>query len=300
MSRSPLLNLSAKAPEAQTAIHPAPLSAQSDGQSAQARPARLLMCAPTAYALKYEINPWMKMENKPDLDLAARQWNALYHVLTEQVGAQVELVAQAPECPDMVFTANAGLVRGQYVLLSNFRHPQRQVEEPYFRAWFEAHGYKVQLPSVGCKFEGEGDALFAGDLLLAGYLKRSDICAHRWMSEALALPVLSLELIDDRWYHLDTCLFPLTADTVVYYPGAFDPYARVVIANNFQTIEVCQEEALRFACNAVVIGQSVVLPAGCPRLTRELESQGYTVYSIDLSEFLKAGGAAKCLTLFLR
>ncbi len=264
------------------------------------RPTRLLMCAPTAYALKYEINPWMSLQNTPDVDLAVRQWNELYRVLTEEVGAQVELVPQAPDCPDMVFTANAGLVRGQYVLLANFRHPQRQVEESHFRAWFEANGYKVIAPSVGCKFEGEGDALFAGELLLAGYLKRSDICAHRWMSEALALPTLSLELIDDRWYHLDTCLFPLTPETVVYYPGAFDSYARVVIANNFQTIEVCHEEALRFACNAVVVGTHVVLPSGCPQLTRDLEARGYTVHGVELSEFLKAGGAAKCLTLFLR
>lgn len=264
------------------------------------RPTRLLMCAPTAYGLKYEINPWMSLSNTPDVELAVQQWNTLYRVLTEEVGAQVELVPQAENCPDMVFTANAGLVRGQYVLLSNFRHPQRQVEEPHFRAWFEAHGFKVRMPSVGCKFEGEGDALFAGEVLLAGYLKRSDICAHRWMSDAFALPVLSLELVDDRWYHLDTCLFPLDANTVVYYPGAFDPYARVVIENNFETITVNQKEALRFACNAVVAGQHVVIPSGCPELTAALEARGYTVHGVELSEFLKAGGAAKCLTLFLR
>ncbi len=260
----------------------------------------VLMCEPTAYALKYEINPWMKLENEPDIALAARQWSELYRVLREEVWANVLLVEQAPDCPDMVFTANAGLVRGRYSLLANFRHPQRQVEEPHFKAWFEANGYKVQMPSVGCKFEGEGDALFAGDMLLAGYLKRSDICAHRWISDTLALPVLSLELVDDRWYHLDTCLFPLTEDTVVYYPGAFDPYARDVIANNFQLIEVEEDEALRFACNAVVIDRHVVLPSGCPKLTRALEARDYTVHAVDMSEFLKAGGAAKCLILLLR
>jgi N-dimethylarginine dimethylaminohydrolase len=271
-----------------------------DEVSSEPKPTRLLMCAPTAYGLKYEINPWMHLENRPDLALAARQWETLYRVLKEDAGARIELVPQAPDCPDMVFTANAGLVRGQFVLLSNFRHPQRQGEEPHFRAWFEAHGFKAQTLSIGCKFEGEGDALFAGNTLLAGYLKRSDICAHRRMSDVFALPVLSLELTDDRWYHLDTCLFPLTPETVVYYPGAFDPYACQVIRNNFETIEVCEEEALRFACNAVILGQKVVLPSGCPQLTRTLEARGYTVYSVDLSEFLKAGGAAKCLTLFLR
>jgi len=262
--------------------------------------ASVLMCAPDAYGLKYEINPWMRLDNTPDLSMATKQWNDLYHLLRDRVGVHIELVTQSPDCPDMVFTANAGLVRCCYALMSNFRHPQRQAEETHFRAWFTAHGYKVQMPSVGCKFEGEGDALIAGDTVLAGYLKRSDICAHRWISDTLALPVLSLELADDRWYHLDTCLFPLSPDTVVYYPGAFDAYARTVIASHYNTIEVCTEEALRFACNAVVIDQHVVLPAGCPILARALEALGYKVYSVDLSEFLKAGGAAKCLTLLLR
>lgn len=260
---------------------------------------RLLMCSPTAYGLKYEINPWMHLENAPEIDLAKKQWQELYRVLTEEVGAAVELVPQAEECPDMVFTANAGLIRGKYAMLSGFRHPQRQVEEPYFRAWFESQGYQVQLPSFEYSFEGEGDALFAGDILLVGYLKRSDIGAHRWLADRLAVPVLSLELVDDRWYHLDTCLCPLNGDTVIYYPGAFDAYARVVIANNFETIVVTEEEALNFACNAVVMGKHVVLPAGCPKLARQLEARDYFVHSVDLSEFLKAGGAAKCLTLYL-
>lgn len=260
----------------------------------------LLMCAPTQYALKYEINPWMALANQPDLPLAAQQWQELYRTLTEDVGAHVELIEQSADAPDMVFTANAGLLRGKYCILSNFRHPQRQVEEPHFHRWFEANGYHVQLLPVGCKFEGEGDALFAGDILVAGYLKRSDICSHHYLSDYLAVPVLSLELVDDRWYHLDTCFFSLSPTVAVYYPGAFDPYARVVIENHFETIEVCEEEALRFACNSVVIGNQVVMPAGCPRLTHKLEENGYHVHAVDLSEFMKAGGAAKCLTLFLR
>ena len=259
----------------------------------------VLMCAPTAYALKYEINPWMRMENAPDVKLAACQWQELHRILKEDVGANVHLVEQAADCPDMVFTANAGLVRGKTALLANFRHPERQVEEPHFKAWFEAQGYTVEMPPAKDKFEGEGDALFAGDTLLAGYLKRSDIGAHRWMADVLGVPVLSLELTDNRWYHLDTCLFPLTPERVVYYPGAFDEYACRVIENTFETIQVNHEEALRFACNAVVLGKHVVLPSGCPQLTRTLGVEGYEVHSAELSEFLKAGGAAKCLTLLL-
>lgn len=260
----------------------------------------LLMCAPTDYNLAYEINPWMSLHNLPDTKLAAEQWHRLYHVLKEEVRAEITLVPQASDCPDMVFTANAGLTLGGIALLSRFRHVERQGEEPHFRAWFEENGYRVETPPSGCHFEGEGDALFAGDTLLAGYLKRSDIVAHRWMSEVFAQPVLSLELVDDRWYHLDTCLFPLNARTLVFYPGAFDRYACDVIRDSFQTIEVCEAEALRFACNAVVANGCVVLPTGCPQLTGSLTELGYRVYGVELSEFLKAGGSAKCLTLFLR
>jgi len=260
---------------------------------------RLLMCAPTAYGLKYEINPWMSLQKLPDLALARCQWERLYEALTEEIGAEVALIPQAANAPDMVFTANAGLVRGGRCLVSRFRPPERQVEEPHFAEWFAAHGYDVRRLPDDIAFEGEGDALFAGNTLLAGYLKRSDIRSHPLLAETFGVPVLSLELVDSRWYHLDTCLFPLDAETVVFYPEAFDTYAQTVVRDNFQTIEVTQEEALRFACNAVRVGAHIVLPSGCPHLTRTLEERGYTVHAVDLSEFLKAGGAAKCLTLFL-
>ena len=265
----------------------------------EAETARLLLCAPTAYALKYSINPWMKLENAPDLERAAQQWNELRRTLTEDIGATVELVPQAENCPDMVFTANAALVRGRTALLSNFKHPERQVEAPHYRKWFEANGYHVVTLPENCKFEGEGDALFAGETLLAGYGRRSDFSAHVLIAEMLSISVLSLKLVDDRWYHLDTCLFPLGPDAVVFYPGAFDAASVDAIRDKFQTIEISEAEALRFACNSVIIGNRVVVPSGCPQLTAELEARNYTVHAVEISEFLKAGGAAKCLTLFV-
>ena len=263
------------------------------------RTARLLMCAPTAYALKYVINPWMKLENAPDLKRAAQQWKELHRTLTEDMGATVKLVPQAENCPDMVFTANAALIRGRTAVLANFKHPERQVEAPHYHRWLESNGFEVLTLPQDCNFEGEGDALFVGETLLAGYARRSDFSSHQIVSEALSVPVLSLRLTDDRWYHLDTCLFPLDAETVVFYPGAFDAASADAVRSRFQTIEITETEALRFACNAVRIGKTVALPSGCPLLTAELESRGDTVYAVEMSEFLKAGGAAKCLTLFL-
>src|ERR1043165_401249 len=143
-----------------------------EGRPIPASTNRLLMCRPDAYGLKYEINDWMHVADQPDLRLASQQWERLYQVLTEDVGAQVELIEQPEFAPDMVFTANAGLVVDDRVLLSRFRHSERQVEVEPFKAWFESHGYEVVEPTEGFNFEGEGDALFAGDTLVAGYLKR--------------------------------------------------------------------------------------------------------------------------------
>jgi N-dimethylarginine dimethylaminohydrolase len=260
------------------------------------------MCAPDRYDLVYEINDWMSVSNRPDVSLAGRQWAELYRVLTQEIGATVELVPQEVDAPDMVFTANAGIVdrrAGNRVLLSNFRHPERQVEVEPFRRWFEAHGFEVIASPAEVKFEGEGDALFAGDTLVAGYLKRSDIASHRWLADLLGVQVLSLELVDGRWYHLDTAFFALTDKLIAYYPGAFDPYARIVIENQFETIVVEEDEALHFACNSMVFGDRIVMPFRCPKLVRELVRHGYQVKGLDMSEFLKSGGACKCLTLFL-
>lgn len=264
------------------------------------RVTQLLMCAPSAYDLLYEINAWMHLSQRPDRRLAWKQWEQLYQTLTEKVGIPVTLVEQAEEAPDMVFTANAGLpLPGRRVVLSRFRHPERQVEEPYFERWFREHDYEVLHVPANCPFEGEGDAFLMGDRIVAGYRKRTDICAHRHLSALTGLETLSLELVDDRWYHLDTCFLPLGDRLVAYYPEAFDWYARRVIEQQFETIPVSPEEALRFACNSVVIENHVVMPAGCPILRSHLEERGYIVYEVPMSEFIKSGGACKCLVLYL-
>ncbi len=263
----------------------------------------LLMCAPDAFDLKYEINSWMSIENRPDVTLAAKQWRELHRIISNDVGATVELVQQEPNAPDMVFTANAGLVvrenNDKRVLLSRFMHPERQVEVAPFRAWFEKHGYDCTEPPETVFYEGEGDSLWCGDTLVTGYLKRSDITSHNWIAEQLYCEVLPVELVDGRWYHLDTAFFSPSPGVAAYYPGAFDTYARDVIESHFETIKVVEEEALQFACNSVVLGKDIVMPSGCPRIGAELRERGFTVHTADMSEFLKAGGACKCLSLFI-
>jgi N-dimethylarginine dimethylaminohydrolase len=258
------------------------------------------MCPPEYFGIEYEINPWMSRGRQADPAAARRQWESLYDLLRGKLGLSVSLLAPEKGMPDLVFTANAGLVHGGVFIPSNFRYPERRVESPVFRRWFEREGYDIRDLPQGLYFEGEGDVLAVGADLFAGYRNRSDIRTHARIGELLDARVLSLELTDPRFYHLDTCFCPLANDSVVYYPPAFDPYGTKVIgAHVRRTVVVSGDEALRFACNAVVVERSVVLNTGCGDLKSILLGMGYEVWETDLSEFIKAGGAAKCLLLFL-
>jgi N-dimethylarginine dimethylaminohydrolase len=149
-------------------------------------------------------------------------------------------------------------------------------------------------------FEGAGDALFCGDTLFAGYRIRSDARGHQEIGRRLGCRVLPLELVDPYYYHLDTCFCPLAPGLAVYYPAAFDDYGRRALADWApQLIPVEEAEARSFACNAVVVGRSVITNTGCPRLHAALRAHGYEPRETPFSEFVKAGGSAKCLTLRL-
>lgn len=261
---------------------------------------RFLMCPPDHFQILYEINPWMSVKKKADQEAAAKQWKDYYGLLTGKLGAQVELLDPVRGIPDMVFTANAGIVKGKVYIRSNFRHRERAKEEPYFEKWFRRKGYTIKTMERPLCFEGEGDALLMDGELYTGYHFRSDAEAHDIVSGYLRVPYFALELRDKRFYHLDTCFAPLDARTALVYPEAFETYAQLVLEENVpDLIRVPEKEALRFACNAAVVGKNVVLPSGCPETVKALESREFKAHELDFSEFIKAGGAAKCLVLRL-
>ena len=260
---------------------------------------KLLLCPPDHYGIEYEINPWMDRTHKALPALARAQWQQLHDTL-QRLGAQIELIAPQQKLPDMVFTANAGLVAGKKFIRSNFRFAERQGEAAHFEQWFGKQDYEVAHLPEGLFFEGEGDALFCGEILFCGYRFRSDIRSHQIIGELLECLVISLELVDERHYHLDTCFCPLPGGGAIWHPAAFDEYGRRVIRHHIsELIEVAPEEAVRFACNAVVLDREVVLPEGCPKLCDALSQRGYHPHELAMTEFMKAGGACKCLTLFL-
>lgn len=271
-----------------------------DGKGAMSRSSlAFLMCRPKHYTVAYEINPWMSIARQVHQPVAARQWQALFDVLTQSLHVPVRLLRPVKDLPDLVFTANAGLLAARVFIRTNFRHPERQGEEVIFERYFRRRGYRVVTLPRQFNFEGEGDALWVGDTLFLGFRFRTDATVHGQLSKILDRRILLLELVDKRFYHLDTCFCPLDATSVLWYPGAFDRYGWKVIETHVpDSIPVSTGDALRFCCNAIVIDRTVILHRGVSKsLRKELERRDFHLYELDLSEFLKAGGSAKCLVL---
>lgn len=259
---------------------------------------RFLMCRPTYFAVAYAINPWMDPSAPVDVDLAIRQWEALRQVYLD-LGHVVEEIQPLPGLPDMVFAANGATVIDGRVLSVQFRDPQRADEAPAYRAWFEQAGFEVHDPKH--VNEGEGDILLAGDFILAGTGFRTAHAEHAHIQEVFGRPVVTLHLVDPRYYHLDTALCVLDERTVAYLPSAFSPGSQAVLRQLFpDAILATPADAEVFGLNAVSDGHHVVLPAQATNLADALRQRGYHPIGVDLSELRKAGGGPKCCTLVLR
>jgi len=261
------------------------------------------MCPPEYFNVAYIINPWMHGNlRRIDNAVAKQQWRSLYDAVSDH--AAVRLVLPQPSSPDMVFTANAGLVRGTRFITSRFRYPERQNEEPYFADWFADRGYDVSLMPRDVPFEGAGDALFdrGSDILWMAHGHRSISEAREVLFAKLKVNVVTLKLVDQRFYHLDTCFCPLEGGFLMYYPPAFDKDScdaieRLVPAE--KRIAIDEEDALAFACNAVNIDSTIVVNSATATFVKALQRKRFKVVQTPLGEFMKAGGSAKCLTLRL-
>ena len=267
---------------------------------------RYLMCPPVHFGVLYEINPWMRREVTVEPDRARAQWDGLVATLRE-AGAEVEVLEPHHDVPDLVFTANAGVVNagaGQFVP-GHFRHPERQGETPVNVAWFAAAGWTVDRLPDDLDHEGAGDALpFTPDggptVLLSGYSFRSDASAATELSALLRCPVRPVQLVDPRLYHLDLTFCPLDGRRAMVAPLGWDGYGRKVVeALVPEPLVLVDDEALSFCANSVVVGRTVVMPSTPPRVGRQLEAWGFDVVECRVDEFLKAGGGCRCLTLAL-
>jgi N-dimethylarginine dimethylaminohydrolase len=259
----------------------------------------VLMCRPDYFAVSYEINPWMHTGVPVDRRLATRQWETIVRTY-ESLGHTVEFVDPVLGLPDMVFAANSGLVLDGRVYAAKFRYAERQGEEAPYADWFRGHGFDRIVRATEIN-EGEGDFAVVRDTVFAGYGFRTDIAAHDELRAQLRVPVVSLRLVDPRFYHLDTAMAVLRDDNIAYFPGAFDALSRDVLRQRFpHALIVDERDAAAFGCNAMSDGHHVIVSAQATGFITTLRSHGYDAIPIDTSELRKAGGSVKCCTLELR
>ena len=257
----------------------------------------ILMCRPEHFGIEYEINPWMHVAVEVDHATAVEQWEAL-HALYAGLGVEVALATSVAGLPDMVFTANAAVVRGRHAVLSRFHHAERAGEERHWRTALEGLGFDVREVAAGVSFEGAGDALFLGDHLFLAWGFRTDLAAHAEVARMLDVESTSVQLVDPRFYHLDTCFCPLDSRTALIAPAAFAPDSLELIrARVPRLIEVPADVAAGFACNAMPLGDLVVSSTASAALRPELAASGYRLEALAMDEFMKSGGGVRCLSL---
>lgn len=258
------------------------------------------MCRPDYFDVSYYINPWMKPSNIVDVDLANEQYSVLVEMISRY--AKIEWIKGINKLPDMVFTANAGLlINDHVVILSNFLNKERQQEQKHWKKWFTKNGYATLELPPSMHFEGAGDALWAGETLFLGYGCRTDKKAVNIIRDTFYnIDTVDLELCDSNFYHLDTCFCPIKNDTVIVYPEAFKKDSYEKIEQRFEhLIELDPQEALNFSANSVVIDDIIIMNKCSQSLMEILNEYQFKVIETDLSEFMKSGGSAKCLTLKL-
>ncbi|WP_428342283.1 dimethylargininase [Mycobacterium sp.] len=254
-----------------------------------------VMTAPRFFAVDYAINPWMDTSTPVDPAVALSQWQRLQDVYL-QLGHSVDLVAPMPGLPDMVYAANGALIIDGTALVARFKYAQRQQESAAYGAWLQSQGFDpVYAQHVN---EGQGDLLPVGDIILAGYGFRTALRAHSEIAGIFNRRVISLELIDPRFYHLDTALTVLDNTTIAYYPPAFSYVSRAHLETLFpDAIVVESADAYVFGLNAVSDGRNVILPAAATGFAQQLSDAGFEPIGLDMPELLKGGGSVKCCTL---
>jgi N-dimethylarginine dimethylaminohydrolase len=264
----------------------------------QATKPTVLMCRPEHFTVSYRINPWMHPEDPTDTSLAVKQWTTLYNTYID-LGFTVHLIESLPGLPDMVYAANGGFVLDGIAYGAQFHYPERQPEGPAYMEWFRAQGLDVREPES--TNEGEGDFLLVGDTILAASGFRSDTSSHQEIANIFGREVVSLQLVNPSYYHLDTALAVIDETTIAYLPSAFDEASLSILRERYpEAIIATEEDAAFLGLNSFSDGHNVVIAERATTFARDLADRGYNPIGVDLSELLLGGGGVKCCTLELR
>ena len=267
-------------------------------ESAQATKPTVLMCRPEHFTVSYRINPWMHPEDPTDTSLALQQCTVLYDTYVD-LGFTVQLIDPLPGLPDMVYAANGGFVLDGIAYGARFHYPERQPEGPAYMEWFRSKGLDVREPQE--TNEGEGDFLLVGDTILAASGFRSDTSSHQEIADIYGREVVSLQLVNPSYYHLDTALAVIDSTTIAYLPSAFDEASLTILRQRYpDAIIATEEDAAILGLNSFSDGHNVVIAERATTFAKDLRDRGFNPIGVELSELLLGGGGVKCCTLELR
>ncbi len=256
---------------------------------------KVLLCPPIYFQIRYQINPWMKTADQINQPQAQQQWLKLTSLYTH-LGIKIATIRPRPDLPDMIFTADQGLVENSSVILANFRFKQRRPETKTYQRWFKKQGFRILTLPKNLYFEG-GDILRACRKIIAGHGFRTSPQAPQAIAKLLKNPVISLKLISPYFYHLDTCLLPLSPREAFYYPSAFDQASQKKLAQLFsKLIPFTKKEAFSLAANSISTDHQIIIPSSAATLVKKLAQLGYKAFLAEVGEFAKAGGGIRCLT----
>ena len=255
------------------------------------------MCPPTHYEIKYIINDWMDENFKVDKLAAIAQWESVCETY-EKLGAEVSIIAAVEGIPELTFAGDSILLFEDTAISSNFRFKERQPEVTPMADWFSERGYSIHNLPKGIHLEGNAETILWNGKMFGGWGIRSDKEAYKRVAEIFDVEVVPLNL-KEPYYHLDTGFCPINADTIAYVPGAFVSESRELVAGLAKnTIAIDSKEAQMMACNSKTVGDTVVVSTKqAPNFVTDVKALGLNVVELELSEFLKAGAGAKCLTL---
>lgn len=261
----------------------------------------VLMCKPDHFSVEYQINPWMKIGSVDQLK-AKSQWNKLVQSLKKQ-DIKINVINQKKGLPDMVFAADQAVIKDKNLVVSNFHYKERQNEVSEYLPWFEKqnHSFNIHHMPKNYFFEGSGECIWQGDRLFigTGFRNSPDVC--KFLSRFLGVETVCLELIDPKYYHLDTCFFVLNPETAFYYPPALSKKSIKLIKKlipNLIPIEI--KEAENFAANSLVTDHHVIMQKGNTKFSQAITKLGYKTVELNVSEFMKSGGGIHCLVQTLK
>ncbi len=259
---------------------------------------KILLCPPTYFDIEYAINPWMHIEAKVNREKVLEEFKQLKQIYSK-LGAQFNEIQPTKGLPDQVYTTDMGLPVGKLFIKSNFKYGQRKPEATIGAEYFTSLGYAIYNIPPSISFEGEGDLIKNGDRYFMGWGQRTSYEAEEYLSIALQKEIIPLKLKNPSFFHLDTCFAPLNKDVAIYYPKAFSTDSKQTLAKYFkELIAIEQHDADVFACNLVILDKHIIIHEGLsPELKNKMEQYGFTVHSLDMTEYLKGGGSVKCVSL---